>query len=63
MDLDRAFVWLARAIEDREVGLLPALRRSPLLDPIRDDPRYVAVMKRLAEVEALPTSIVTRAYP
>ena len=62
-DLDQAFVWLMRAIEDREVGFLAALRRSPILDPIRDDPRFLAAMDRLAEIEAVGTPIVSVAYP
>lgn len=62
-DLERAFVWLNRAIEDREVGLLPPLRRAPILDPIRDDPRFVAAMAHLAEIEATGSPITSVAYP
>ena len=62
-ELDRAFVWMIRAIEDREIGFLAPLRRSPKLDPIRDDPRYVAAMVRLAEIEAVGTPIESVAHP
>jgi len=62
-DYDQALVWMRRAIEDREIGLVPALRRSPLLKPIRSDPRFAAAMARLAEIEASGTPITSVAYP
>jgi tetratricopeptide (TPR) repeat protein len=62
-DLDRAFVWMNRAIDDREIGYLPLLKRSPILDPIRNDPRFIDAMSRLAEIETQGTPIRSVAYP
>ena len=45
-DIDEAFRWLAIAVEERASGLL-LLRVHPRLDPIRKDPRYLALVKRL----------------
>jgi tetratricopeptide (TPR) repeat protein len=62
-EYDQAYVWLLRAIEDREVGFVAALRRSPALDSIRDDPRFLGAMNRLAEIEREGTPIESVAYP
>ncbi|HYU51303.1 MAG TPA: tetratricopeptide repeat protein, partial [Gemmatimonadaceae bacterium] len=45
-DVDDAFRWLEIAIEERASGLL-LLRVHPRLDPIRQDPRYPALVRRL----------------
>jgi len=45
-DTDRAFAALDKAVEARDPGLL-YLGRDPFLDPIRCDPRYAALRKRL----------------
>jgi tetratricopeptide (TPR) repeat protein len=45
-DVDDAFRWLAVAIEERSPGLI-LLRVHPRLDPIRNDPRYRAMVKRV----------------
>ena len=50
-DLDNAFTWLRRGVENREVFLIGAMRASPLLDGIREDPRFQAVMERVIEIE------------
>lgn len=62
-DVHRAFVWMVRAIENREDHMIAAMHGSPLLDPIRDDPRFLAAMERLDEVEAIGTPITSVAYP
>lgn len=51
-DLDEAFVWMQRAIENREVMLIGAMRASPLLDGLREDSRFAAAMTRVEEIEA-----------
>jgi len=43
---DEAFRWLETAIEERASGLI-LLRVHPRLDPIRSDPRYLALVRRL----------------
>ena len=50
-DLDRAFVWLDRAIDNREVWHFSRLRLAPELAPLRADPRFVAAMTRLEAIE------------
>jgi len=44
-DLDEAFRWLDVAVEERAAGLI-FLRVHPRLDPIRQDPRYRALVQR-----------------
>ncbi|MEO6360639.1 MAG: TIR domain-containing protein, partial [Sphingomicrobium sp.] len=45
-DADRAFAAFDKAIEARDPGLIN-LKRDPFLDPIRRDPRFAALLKRL----------------
>jgi hypothetical protein len=50
-DIDDTFRWLEIAIEERSAGLL-LLRVHPRLDPIRNDPRYLPVVRRLGLADA-----------
>jgi hypothetical protein len=43
---DQAFQYLEKAYSDGDGELLTAIR-SPALDPIRSDPRYADLMRRL----------------
>jgi tetratricopeptide (TPR) repeat protein len=52
-EFDQAFVWLDRAIENREGWMLPFLRSKLFYADIRDDPRFQRAMRRLAEIEAM----------
>ena len=45
-DVDEAFRWLEIAIEERAAGMI-LLRVHPRLDPIRKDPRYAALVRRV----------------
>ncbi|MFL5496468.1 MAG: protein kinase domain-containing protein [Gemmatimonadales bacterium] len=45
-DADEAFLWFDVAIEERAAGMI-LLRVHPRLDPIRDDPRYGPLVRRL----------------
>ncbi len=45
-DLERAFEWLEKAAEARDV-LLCYLKVGPIYDPLRDDPRYVEMLQRI----------------
>lgn len=45
-DKDRAFAEFERALEAKDAGLV-YLKGDPFLDPIRGDPRYAALLKRL----------------
>jgi len=43
-DKDRAFEWLAKAVEERE---LVFLKVNPLFDPLRSDPRFTELLRRM----------------
>jgi serine/threonine-protein kinase len=45
-DTDRAFAWLAKAVEERDQSI-NAIKTNPLWDAIRSDPRFVALLKRM----------------
>ncbi|HET9941606.1 MAG TPA: protein kinase [Candidatus Eisenbacteria bacterium] len=45
-DLDDAFAWLETAVKEQATGLI-FLRVHPRLDPIRKDPRYGELVRRL----------------
>lgn len=45
-ELDRAFGELGRALRRTDPGLV-GIRTDPFLDPLRDDPRYAALVRRL----------------
>jgi TolB-like protein/tetratricopeptide (TPR) repeat protein len=45
-EVDDAFAWMGRAV-DRNDGWIPALKSYPFLDPIRVDPRFHALLRKL----------------
>ena len=45
-NVNQAFAWLDRAVEDRDPGIL-WLRADPLLRDLTGDPRYAALLRRL----------------
>ena len=45
-DVDEAFRWLDVAVDESATGLI-LLRVHPRLDPIRQDPRYPALLHRV----------------
>jgi tetratricopeptide (TPR) repeat protein len=45
-DIDEAFKWLETAIEEKSPGVV-TLRVHPRLDPIRGDPRYWPLVKKV----------------
>ena len=45
-DHDRAIDWLEKAAEDRD-GLMVFINRSQLFDPLRADPRFHALLRRM----------------
>ena len=45
-DVDDAVKWLDVAVEEHSPGLI-LLRAHPRLDPIRTDPRYSLLVRRL----------------
>jgi len=42
-DRDQAFEWLERAYDERKIEMLKV---HPALDPLRDDPRYAALLRK-----------------
>ena len=62
-NLDKAFVWLERAITNREAWLFPVLHHCPILDDIRRDARFQQAMALLRELEAVGTPTRSIAYP
>ena len=44
-DLDQAFAWLPKMIDERNWFALQ-LRVNPVLDPLRDDPRFIDLMRQ-----------------
>ncbi len=64
-EFDQAFVWLDRAIENREWWLLPFIRSKFFYADIRNHPRFQRAMRRLAEIEAIgsPTRSVATGAP
>ena len=45
-ELDEAFAWMERAIEERDPNI-PGVQSFPFLDPLRGDPRYLALLRRM----------------
>jgi hypothetical protein len=45
-DQDQAFAWLDKASQDRS-SLLIWLKVEPLFDPLRDDPRFQDLLRRV----------------
>lgn len=43
---DACFEWLDRAIDERD-HLITPIKTYPFLDPVRDDPRYAALLKKV----------------
>jgi len=45
-DWDAAFEWWSRAVEARD-PLIMAIKTYPVFDPVRGDPRYRAMLRRM----------------
>ncbi len=45
-ELDEAFAWLNRAIDDRDPMMTP-IRSYSFFDPIRADPRFMALLRKM----------------
>jgi hypothetical protein len=61
-DHDKAFVWLNRAIANREHWLFPMLHHSAILNSVRDHSRFQEAMRFRQEIESLGTPTVSVAY-
>jgi tetratricopeptide (TPR) repeat protein len=45
-EIDQAFGWMERAIEERDAIIVP-IKTYPFMDPLRDDPRFAALLRRM----------------
>jgi TolB-like protein/Flp pilus assembly protein TadD len=45
-ELDEAFAWMNRAIDERDPMMTP-IRSYPFFDPIRADPRFVGLLRKM----------------
>ena len=45
-DKQAAFTWLEKAYQQRS-GTLNSLKVNPIFDPLRDDPRFYELLRRL----------------
>jgi TolB-like protein/Tfp pilus assembly protein PilF/predicted Ser/Thr protein kinase len=45
-DVDGCFEWMERAVDVKDPRL-PLMMRSPKTDPLRDDPRFAAILERM----------------
>jgi Flp pilus assembly protein TadD len=45
-DLDQAFAWMEKVYEERR-GFVAYLKVDPRLDPLRQDPRFAALVTRM----------------
>jgi len=46
-DKEEAFGWLEKAYEERSTGWMPFIKVDPTLDPLRSDPRFSALLRRM----------------
>jgi hypothetical protein len=52
-DLTQAFEWLNRGIDQKDI-YIPENFSDPLLDPLRQDPRFEQVLKRMGLSQQSP---------
>jgi TolB-like protein/tetratricopeptide (TPR) repeat protein len=45
-DVDETFAWMNRAVDARDYMMIP-IQSYPFLDPVRSDPRYFALLKKM----------------
>jgi TolB-like protein len=45
-EIDQAFTWMERAIEERDPIIVP-IKSFPFLDPLRSDPRFAALLRKM----------------
>jgi TolB-like protein/tetratricopeptide (TPR) repeat protein len=45
-EIDEAFVWMERAVQERDPMMIP-IKSYPFLDPIRSDPRFSGLLRKM----------------
>ena len=46
-EVDNAFTWFTRAVEDHDSDAWILTPQDPIFDPIRSDPRFIALMRKI----------------
>jgi TolB-like protein/Tfp pilus assembly protein PilF/predicted Ser/Thr protein kinase len=46
-DKDKAFEWLEKSYADRSINMADSLKTSPIFDPLRSDPRFADLLRRM----------------
>ncbi|MGH9357065.1 MAG: TPR end-of-group domain-containing protein, partial [Terriglobia bacterium] len=54
-DHDNALEWLEKSYQDRSTFMV-YVKADPLLDPVRSDPRFIALLRRMDFPEAIKKS-------
>jgi len=44
---DKAFEWLEKAFADRTIGVGNNIKTDPSFDPLRSDPRFTSILRRM----------------
>ncbi len=44
---DKAFEWMEKVYEDRSLAIVPGINVDPIFDPLRSDPRFADVLRRV----------------
>ncbi len=45
-EINQAITWMDRAIDARDANIIP-IKTYPFLDPLRDDPRFIALLRKM----------------
>jgi hypothetical protein len=45
-EIEDAFVWMERGIDEGDAFIIP-IKTYPFLDPLRADPRYLALLRKM----------------
>jgi hypothetical protein len=46
-ETDKAFEWLEKAVAERHPVVITQIKEEPFYDPIRPDPRFQALLRKL----------------
>ncbi len=46
-EVDNAFTWFTRAVEDHDSDAWILMSKGPIFDPIRSDPRYAELLRKM----------------
>jgi tetratricopeptide (TPR) repeat protein len=46
-EMEKAFEWLEKSYADRTIGVGSTLKTDPSFDPLRPDPRFASLLRRM----------------